>query len=138
MSQSISICFRFLSASLRLHLSPRLMRVSLVPYVRGISMVSEKQIYRASFRTSGTLSIPLGRSGHRSMWPVWNRRIRCLRFTSSFFSVFFLPPLRTSCRYVEFFMNTLQTIHSQRESRRMRVRKMRSKILVLSSSIFDV
>lgn len=66
--------------------------------------------FRDSLDTSWSLQ-------YRSMWPARNRRIRCLCFTSSFFPVFFLPPLRTSvasCRYVEFFMNTLQTIHSQR------------------------
>lgn len=53
-SQSAPIYFRFLSVSLRLHLSPRPMCVPLVPYVRGISMVSETDLSRLlpSFRDS--------------------------------------------------------------------------------------
>lgn len=99
---------------------------------------SPKQIYRAflpSFRDSLDTSWPLQYRSRGARWPAWNRHIRRLRFTS-FFPVFFSLPLRmsvASCRYVEFFMNTLQTIHSQRENGRIRA----FEDSVLSSSILD-
>lgn len=120
-SQSIPIYFRFLSASLRLHLSPHVSRVFPLCPTSAEFRWSPKQIYRASFRASGTLSdTSLGRSKYRSRW----RAMASLELsypTLAFYLFLFSPrssfcfPLRTSiasCRYVEFFINTLQTDNS--------------------------